>query len=197
MRQTPASEFRRLEGLLEDEGAVQWLAAFDDAIWQQLKRGELVAVESNVAVPTVLRLSDLAEGIGPIMGLAQLAGEVVDEGTREAIEGITKFGQALREVPVVARPTGAAKYKFIVPLRRDALAVDLGDLHGESVVIGSIQRRLKHGESYSLLDNLGMSAAMSRTERRQAERDMRKNEAMRDAVISGPAAILTPLAVYR
>lgn len=197
MRQTPEGEFRRLEGLLDHHGAVQWLEAFDEAIWQQLKRGELVAVESKVAVPTVLRLSELAEGIGPMMELAQLAGEVVDEGTSEAIEGITKFGQALQELPVVARPTSATKYKFIVPLRRDALAVDIGDVQGASVVVGSVQRRLKPSESYSLLDNLGMSAAMSRAERRQAEREMRKNDAMRDAVVSGPAAILTPLAVYR
>lgn len=197
MRQTPEGEFRRLERLLEDQGDVQWLEAFDEAIWRELKRGELVAVESNVVVPTVLRVSEIAEGIGPIMELAGLAGEVMDEGTQQAIEGITKFARALEELSVVARPTGAAKYRFIVPLRRDALEVDLGDLQGESVVIGSIQRRLKHGESYSLLDNLGMSAAMSRTERRQAERDMRNNEAMRDAVISGPAVILTPLAVYR
>jgi hypothetical protein len=62
------------------------------------------------------------------------------------------------------------------------------------VVVGSLQRRLKVGEKYSLLDSLGMSG-LPRAERRRVERDIKKQ--MPDAVISSPAAILAPLVIYR
>src|SRR4051794_18964726 len=42
MRQTPEGDYRRLEKLLEDEDAVQWLDAFDEGIWASLKRGEVI-----------------------------------------------------------------------------------------------------------------------------------------------------------
>lgn len=108
MRQTPEAAFSRLEKLLEDADAIQWLEAFDDAIWEDVKRGELVAVESRVEVPSLFKLVDLASGIGPLVGLMETLGEEVDASADEAIAGLTQIGQVLRDVGVVARPIGVA-----------------------------------------------------------------------------------------
>jgi hypothetical protein len=194
VRQTPEAAYRRLEKLLEEEDAVQWLEAFDDAIWQDLKRGELVAVESDIKVPSLYHVTEMAAGVGPLVDLMRTLGEDIDDETEEAIEGISKVGQMLKDVVAVAHAAGALRYKFVCSLKRDYLREDLGNLDGECVVVGSLQRRLKVGEKYSLLDSLGMSG-LPRAERRRVERDIKKQ--MPDAVISSPAAILAPLVIYR
>src|SRR5262249_24532860 len=69
VRQTPEAAFSRLEQLLEDADAIQWLEALDDTIWRDLRRGEVVAIESLIEVPSLLRVVDLASGIGPLVNL--------------------------------------------------------------------------------------------------------------------------------
>lgn len=194
VRQTPEAEYRRLEQLLERENGLQWLEAFDDAIWEQLRRGEALAIESVLEVPSFHQAAEMAEGVGPFADLMRAFGEGPTEADQEAIEGMTAIGQAVKEVAVVAHAAGARKYKFICPLDKSYLREDLSQIGGESVVVGSLQRRLKAGEKYSLLDSLGMGG-LPRSERREAERNLKKE--MPDAVVSPPAAILTPLAIYR
>jgi hypothetical protein len=194
VRQTPEAEYRRLEKVLEEEDGVQWLEVFDDAIWQDLKRGELVAVESVMKVPSLYQATEMAASAGPMVDFMRMLGEEIDTKTEEAIEGMSAFGEMLKDVAVVAHAAGVPRFKFVCPLKRDYLREDLDEMDGECVVVGSIQRRLKPTEKYSLLDSLGLGG-MPRAERRKAERDMRKH--MPDAVVSAPAVILTPLAIYR
>ncbi len=194
VRQTPEATYRRLEQLLEAEGALQWLEAFDENIWQQLGRGEALAVESVLKVPSFYKAAELAEGVGPLVDLMWTLGEGPTAADQEAIEGMTALGQAVKEVAVVAHAAGAAKYKFICPLDKSYLRGELSRLSGDCVVVGSLQRRLKPCEKYSLLDSLGLGG-LPRSERRKAEQDMKRG--MADAVVSPPAAILKPLAIYR
>lgn len=195
MRQTPEGNYRRLEKLLDAEHAVQWLDAFDEGIWNKLERGEVLRVESVVKVPSLYKLAAMAAGVAPFMDLMETVGEAVGPETQSAVQGMTQVGQALK-VSVVAHAAGAgaSKFKFICPLKRGFLREDLAALDGECIVVGSLQRQLKARERYSLLDDLGMGG-LPRAERRKTERDMKKT--LPDLVVSPPAALLTPLAIYR
>lgn len=194
VQQTPEGNYRRLEKLLEEQEALQWLDAFDDEIWNALELGEALRVKSNLAVPSFVKATAMAEGVGPLMELVQAFGEKVDRETEEAIQGLTQLGQTMKDVSVVARASGAPSYRFVCRLKRDFLREDLSAMDGECVVVGTLERRLKTSERYSLLDDLGIGG-MPRAERRKIERDMKKD--MPDAVVSAPAAVLLPLAVYR
>lgn len=194
MRQTPEGRYRRLEKLLDEEDAIQWLDAFDEAIWTKLERGEALRIESVVKVPVFYTYTEMAAGFQPLMDLMQLFGEPVDDETQTAVAGMTQIGQTLKELSIVAHAAGTPKYKFICPLKREFLREELGALEGECIVVGSLQRRLKPGEHYSILDDLGMGR-LPRAERRRIERDMKKE--LPEVVISAPAALLSPLAVYR
>lgn len=194
MHQTPEGDFRRLEKLLDDEEGLQWLEAFDDEIWNELERGETLRIESVLEISSIYQASEMASSVGPLVALMETVGETVDAETQEAISGMTRFSEALKDIPVVAHAAGAPKYKFICPLKRDYLREDLGALAGECIVVGSLQRRLKPTERYSILDSLGASG-LPRAQRRQAERDIKKGAS--DLVIRAPAALLTPLAIYR
>lgn len=71
MVQTPEGDFRRLERLLEEQDGLQWLDAFDDAIWKSLARGEALRVESVVKVSSVYQATELASSVGPLLGLME------------------------------------------------------------------------------------------------------------------------------
>lgn len=119
----------------------------------------------------------------------------VDDEAEEAITGLAALSRAFKELAVIARARGAARYKFICPLRPKLLTASLDDLDGECVVVGTLQRKLKSTEQYSLFDSLGVGNSMPRAQRREADRAMRKS--MPDAIVSAPAAILSPIAIYR
>lgn len=193
VQQTPESRYARLEEILQAEDSLQWLEAFDDQIWTSLKRGEALQIEATVQVPDVFRAMDMAKSAGPVIELMEAVGEVDDE-AREAIDGFRQLDAVVKKVTVVAKASGAPRFKFIVPLDPAHLRAGLDELTGECQVVGTLARRLRSTEKYSLLDSMGMGG-LPRSERRKAERDMRKG--MPDAVISSPAAILTPIAIYR
>jgi len=193
VRQTPESDFRRLERLLAEQDGVQELSAFDEEIWEGLGRGEVLAIEANLSVPELFQWTEMASSVGPLVDLMRGFGEEVDAETEEVITGLTQLGKAAPKVPGVLRPLGTPKFKFVCPLRKDSIERELADLKDECVVVGTLQRRFKAGESYSLLDAFG-AGRLPRAERRKAEREMRK---MSDAVVTAPAALLSPLAIYR
>jgi hypothetical protein len=112
-----------------------------------------------------------------------------------------RVGQAFGgKLPVVARAAGATKFKFIATLQRASLRVGLEELEGEVTLFATIQRKLRTGEKYTVLDSMAGIAlsALPRAERRKMEASMKKDSKdFPDAVIGAPAAVVTPVAVYR
>jgi hypothetical protein len=197
VQQTPEGNYRRLEKLLVQEDAVQELFAFDDGIWEQLSRGEVLSIEANVGVAALFTFTGMASSIGPIVELMRSFGQQVDGETTQAISSMAQLDDVLKEIPVVARPVGSPKYKFICPLKRQYLRDELAALNGDCIVVGTLQRHLARNESYSVLDSLGMGS-LPRADRRKMDRDLKKGKGeMGELVISAPAVVLTPLAVYR
>jgi hypothetical protein len=183
-----------LEALLDEQDGIQHLDAFDDAIFTSLERGEVVRVESELNVSSLFQATEMASSVGPLVELMGAFGEAVDADTQEAISGLSQVGEVFKAVPAVAHALGAPRFKFICPCKRDYLREDLGALPGECVVVGTLQRRLKSSERYSLLDAIGLSG-LPREERRSMERGLKKS--LPDAIVAAPAAIIEPLAIYR
>jgi hypothetical protein len=194
VKQTPEGNYRRLEKLLDEQEGVQWLDAFDEEIWNALELGEALLIKGKLTVPSFVKAAAMAEGIGPLMELMEAFGETVDREAEAAIQGMTQLGKTMKDVSVVARAAGAPNYRFVCRLKRDYLREDLSAMDGDCTVVGTLERRLKTSEKYSLLDDLGIGG-MPRAERRKLERDMKKD--MPDAVVSAPAAVVLPVAIYR
>lgn len=192
--QTPEGNYRRLEKLLDEQDGLQFLDAFDEGIWNALELGEALRIKGKLSVPSFLKAAAMAEGIGPLVQLMQALGETVDSEAEAAIQGMTQIGQTMKDVSVVARAAEAPNYRFVCRLKRDYLREDLSAMDGDCTVVCTLEGRLKAGEKHSLLDDLGMGG-MPRAERRKIERDMKKD--MPDAVVSAPAAIVSPVAIYR
>ena len=154
VQQTPESALSRLIQLLNDQQAVQWLEAVDDAIWDQLQRGEIIEAECNVSVSTIKRFSSLAQEVGSLMSMLEEVGEGgLDAESRQAMEMLTAMGGLLgNSVPIVAALAGSPDYKLIAALEPAYLRVEVDQLDGEATVLAKIHKKLAPDERHTMID---------------------------------------------
>ena len=126
-------------------------------------------------------------------------GEGVDPKSLEAINAFAGLAGLMKTLPVIARPTGASSYAFIASLRREALRVEQDQLTGEATIIGTFQRRLREGETWTIMDSMGF-AGLPRELRRQMTSTLASTDSSDDIgglVVKPPAALINPIAIFR
>jgi len=199
---TDAALFQRLYDLLEADDSIQVLDAFDEQIWGQLRRGEILEVQADIRVPQPLLLTQAVENVAPWIDILTTYDKdpLADAGARTAFEGfraVRKITEG-KPVPIVFKAASTPGFSFIAHLPRQYLRCDLNDLQGEAAVFGKLQRIVPKGqqvEAFSLVSGLTSLPTMSREQRRKVGKDATdKNLA---EVVRGPAIVLTPVAVYR
>jgi hypothetical protein len=127
------------------------------------------------------------------------AGQEVDAEGMEAIKAFSAISGLMKTTPVLARPTGAPDYTFIASLKAEALRVEQGQLSGEATVLGTLQRRLRPDEGWSVFDALGL-AGLPQSLRQQMQQGMAEGDTdpeLGEMVVKPPAALLNPIAIYR
>jgi hypothetical protein len=198
VQQTPEAAYARLYERLQEQQAIQWLEAFDAAIWDQLRRGEVIEVEVVVAVSTFARYAQLGEQMGPLMEVMQAIGEPVDDETKTALAMFGNLGQMLGSAtPFVARVPGAPEFKFVGSVTAPGLRVELDQLDGEATIAAKIQRKLTADERYTILDFIPGIRGLAAHDRAEMEKELTNSPEMPDMVIDGPLAVVTPIAIYR
>ncbi len=195
VRQTADANFARLAATLEAAEAIQPLDAFDEAIFNDLRRGEVLEIECRLSVPFLVKLG-LLFGTVPVSELATAFGEQLDAETETVMEQIGMLIGLLKAVPAIAEAAAAPRFKFIAPLEPESLRVALDDLDGEATMMATVERKLKPSEKWSLLDAMGLGM-IPREHRREVERGLRQVKELRDSVVSAPAALVSPVARYR
>jgi hypothetical protein len=198
VHQTPASEFQRLVDALTERAALQYLDGFDDQIWQQLRRGEIIEVEAEVSRSPLGQIMGAAAQIQPLMDL--MGNDPDDAETKEAMEGLAKInGMGGGNVGVLAHAAGAPEFKFIATLDAPSIAGNLDELDGECTMVAKIMRKLRPDETYSWMESLPIFSGMPREMKRQAMKEMSKDAGPDgiDMLVRAPAAVVTPIALYR
>ena len=189
LRESPESAFQRLYSLLEGLDGIQSLDGFDEGIWQQLKKQEVVEISATLDVPQDLAIiSALApdDGEQTRTRMRMLSGLDDDQELDEMIAA----SQALRHVfprsAVVGTALGAPDYRFVLPLNPGSLRVDLMDseLLGDVSALGTITRVIPSDQSWSVLDIANRTVA--------TEMDLDEF----DSTVPGPAAVLNTIAIY-
>lgn len=200
---TDGAKFQKLHDLLEDQGLVQFLDAFDEEIWNQLRRGELLEIDATIRFPKPFMLAQAIEGFSPLMSIMAAFGEdsLTDPKDRVAFEGMTAIAKLVegKPVPILFEAASTPGFTFVANLPRRYLRCQPSDLEGEATVVGKAQRILTKGkkvEAFSLFPAFSSSLpSVSRERRRQMQREMVKRRLAE--VVRGPAVVLTPLAIYR
>jgi hypothetical protein len=199
VRQTPDSACSRLIDELEAADSLQLLDTFDEEIWSGLKRGEALEIEGEVELSAVAQFGNIADSVGPIVSIMQGAGQEIEVEGLELMQAFSEISALMKSVPVIVKPVGAPDYTFIANLRREGLRVAQDQLGGEASLFGTLERRLRPDESWSIFDALGL-AGLPREMRRQMAKSVSEHE-QEEGVgrmsVTPPAALINPIAIYR
>jgi hypothetical protein len=103
---------------------------------------------------------------------------------------------------MIASLASATRFKFATALRTKYLVGDLDLLEGESTVLGKIQRKLNRGEKQlvaSLFGGLEELLPEAQLEEfiQSMESPVVRQLGLESPLLEYPAAILTPIAIYR
>lgn len=199
VRQTPESEFARLAEQLEQENGLQFLDALDEQIWGQIRRGEILEIEADVLVSSLRKVAELVGSMGDIKKVAELAGEELelDAETEASLGALSKLGTMNAKVPVTARAAGTPEFQFIASLEPAKLRVPLDELDGEATFVAKVQRKLRPTEQHTFFDSIPGMSAIPREQRREVFEGLENSVEFPDVVIAAPAAVVTPIAIYR
>ncbi len=200
---TDGAKFQKLYELLKEQDLLQFLDAFDEEIWKQLRRGQLLEVDSIIRFPKPFAMTQAIDGISPFLDIMAAFGEdsLLDPEDRAAFEGMSAIAKLVEEkpVPILFEAASTADFTFVANLPRRYLRCQLMDLEGEATIVGKIQRVLARGtkvEVFSLFSAFTSSLpSLSKEQRNQMQKEMVKGELAE--VVRAPAIILTPLAIYR
>jgi hypothetical protein len=199
VRQTPDSACSRLIDVLEEAGSLQFLESFDEGIWSQLRRGETLEIDATIELSVIAQLGGIAESFDSMVAVMNSAGQEIDIEGLETIKAFSALSGLMKAIPVLARPTGAPEYTFIASLKPDALRIDQDQLNGEATILGTLQRRLRADEVWSIFDAFGL-AGLPQSLRKQMQQSMAQTDDDSEIgamVVKPPAALLNPIAIYR
>jgi hypothetical protein len=200
LRQTPESDFQRFVTFLEQTDDLRLIDALDDSEWRALQRGQIVEVDASMHLPTIAHLLDAATGLAPLLNALPAFGGEVSDADAEGIAAMMSFAQTTVTVPVVASPVGSPGFRFVADLKRDALQVDAHELDGEATIVAKVRRKLATDEKYMVFEFFAGQNSLPKKLRDDLQAsfaDAEGEEFGDDLFITSPAAIVTPIAVYR
>lgn len=204
-RQTASSRFNRLHSLLEQNEAVQPLAALDDSIWDQLERNEIIEVDAVLTLlPGVLQMEQVA-GFASLLPLIETMKGLPDtflpdDFDKDEVDKISDQIPIVQDVaahfaaasvPLTFRPSGATKYTFFAELPREHLVSDIGDLEGEVTVLAKVTRKIEKGKP----ETMGQPVPGIQLNREQRRKSAEPSPMMVRLVY--PAAVVTVIGIYR
>lgn len=199
-RQTPESRFNRLAKLAatlpEDEFSE--INPESENIYSLLEPGRLVAVDCYLDIPSIGRIfaePGQVEGVFQMMKL--FAPEQLDAESEKMIEGIKALSGGSGNAIVGTGEVDEGQPIVVFKLDKLNMRVStVDDLEGEVTVFGTVARRWPEGESYPILAVPGLGM-LSRKERREMQKSGKPTAPEGDAVVPGPGASISVVAIYR
>jgi len=205
-RSGPA-DFNRLHALATEQGLIQPLSAVDESIWDQLQVGELLEARVVFALPKIHEMLAAAEQFKGLVDVMKAMGQDLSADQMNTLAMIDIIGPVLRnESPtLIGSVVGSPKFRLAVPLAPAALLVDLPSIQGEATVLAAVERKTARGGFITIADLMkNMQAFMpNRAARRKGTKGTppaaNQDEFMdeQELRIAHPAALVTPVAIYR
>ena len=207
---TAAGEFQRLHSLLGEDG-IEQLLALDDRIWSALQVFEILEFGAIVSLPAIARLVDVTEKFAPVAQMLSNLGKLPGSESTDWHLVASMMNLFRTEHPsFLAAVAGAPKFRFVCKLDPKWMKVTLDEMQGEATVFGKLQRKIVKGQKLPTIDLMTDLLKMqdlggNRAERRRRERTAgatpkQAGEKFPDEYelqIGYPAAVLTPIAVFR
>jgi hypothetical protein len=197
-----------LHALATEQGLIQQLNALDEAIWDQLQVGELLEARVVFALPKIHEMLAAAEKWKELAGVMRAMGQELEADQVETLAKIDVIGPILQnENPtLIGSLVGSPKFRLAVPLIPSNLLVDLPNIQGEVTLLAAVERKTARGGFITIADLVkNMQAFLpNRAARRGRAKGGDGAAANQDQFldeqqlrIAHPAALVTPVAIYR
>ena len=202
VKRVAAAKFQELYSYLESEEAILFYESMNEDIWNTIKRDQLLECIVSPRFSKMDEMLSLVNQIGSLAGIVEtVTGEnIIGDDGYEAINGFEAIGQAQqgKGIPCVCSFFDSTKFKLVTYLNPSYLKVSKEQIVGDVTLFCKVQRVLAKGEKIELFELLpGISNfAVNREQRRQMKKDFTAPAELKDT-ISGPAAIVIPIALYR
>ena len=195
VRQTEESAFSRLAGMLEESESVQWLESLDQGIWDQLERGEVLEVECDLRVPPLVKLLVAGAQFEAIGELLKATGQQMDQEATQGFAALGAIAGLFQSVPVFGNAAGASDFKFMAQINPEYLRLGVDELDGTARLYCTLERKLGEGEQYSVVDSI--PAIRSLPNREEIEESLNEIKEIAGEPIIAPAAVVSPIAIFR
>ncbi|RUT48003.1 hypothetical protein EJP82_02345 [Paenibacillus anaericanus] len=197
---TDASKFNNLYDYLAKENLNQFLDAFDDEIWRQIRRGEIIEVPSSITISKVFKMTQDLQSMSPMIDIMQAFGQEPFKDKQESnmFAGISSLGEhaTKQNIPIIFESESTRGYSFYTRLQRQYLKTDISNLEGEADILGKVQKIIPKGKQEEVFSIVpAFDSFLSREQKRKMLSD-KKGKNLSD-FIKGPAIVVTPIAIYR
>src|SRR5699024_1882722 len=193
---SPEIRFKKLFDALKELGLEQ-VSSFDEKLWNTLiDEGEFIEIRGSIQFTEVYNLEQQASLIG---NLGSDLGFIDKEEAEQVLNQISKIKELQEQdgVPMIIE-TLDSEHKFVAYLNSDFLVKEQNDITGNDYkILCKIERKIPSGETYELFD----IKELKRKTSNRAERRSKKNGSSLpkeiEETITGPAATILPIAIYR
>lgn len=203
---TDGAKFQKLYKLLEEgenENSFKNLDLFDIETWNQIRRGDLLEIESQIHLPESFTLLKTVGDINPLINIMSVVGEdpLGDQKSKAAFDGLSSLSKISEEkpIPIIFNAISTPGFGFTANLNRKFLRCEPAEIIGDATVFGKVLRIIRKGETqevYSLFPALTSNfPSLKASQKREMKQKMAKQGLTN--VIKGPAIVMSPLAVYR
>lgn len=211
-RPTAASRFARLYEELKAEEAVQSLDVADDDIWNQLQVGEIIESAVTLTVPEIYGMLAAVPDISKLMPVFEQFGSVSAGDDDEKAIDFREIASMKEKLPIVEQTAEIAhqsplplqahlasddRYTFHLRLKRSPILVGMEELGGEARLLAKVQRKIEKSKPETiqlLMPEIGTPANRARRRAKPKKSDTAQGSAVH---LRYPAAIVTPIAIYR
>lgn len=195
---TDAAKFDELFKLMDSQSDIQYLDSFDDKIWNQIKRREILEIEVTAKVPELYKSMNAVSKLIPQMGaLEQIMGQNLfnNEEEKNMINCIMSFINIGNNdtIPLICESESTEGYKFFVELPKSFLRMDESRLNGEMTLFGKVQKIIPVGnevEVYNMFSSLKTLIELGNADTETTVEQFTEK-------VSGPLMKIIPIAIYR
>lgn len=200
---TDAAKFQNLYNLLFENDSFQYFETMDKETWSALKRNSIVEAVVNLRFSKLSQMFEIVDSISQYGDIVEkVSGQsVIDNQAIEAISGF-KMLSALEKnkgIPCVMPFIMNNEYKLIATLQTEFMRSTKESMSGELTVFGKITRILGEKDKFELVELIpGLDKIpMNREQKRKMpKKNIMSPPELKDT-IKGPAAIISPLAIYK
>lgn len=195
-RQTPESRFNRLYSSLENN-----LLRLDEStsdVYGHLNVRSMLQAACYVDVPSIGRMLAQLPELRSLMSMAEaFASDPPSSIDPAAMDVISMIAEKTNGSVIATGELGAGQATLAFKLESRYLRVEVDELEGEAVVLGTVIKKWPEGTSHPIISLPGLNI-LSREERRKLQRSGSRPQSSSESIeIAGPCASLSIVAIFR